>query len=140
MHEVNFILGHPVGQNMVRRRLYPESCVFCFTAHFYIQFEVGIAWNFLFGEHNNILHFEINFNYVLWGRVTECIATLGSILNSELSWESGKSKLARWSHNVALFSKSHPPTHPTHSLRNRPAAHLFSDIYINWEAWILLTT
>ena len=31
------------------------------------------------------------------------IATLGSILNSQLSWESGKFQLARWSHRVALL-------------------------------------
>ena len=33
------------------------------------------------------------------------IATLGSILDSQLSWESGKFQLARWSHEVALLSK-----------------------------------
>ena len=46
-------------------------------------------------------------------------ATFGSILASQLIWESGKVQLARWSHNVALFSWNHPPTHPP------PAAHLF---------------
>ena len=48
------------------------------------------------------------------------IATLGSILDSQLSWESGKSQLARWSHRVVLFSGlDHPPTpHP-------PTAKLF---------------
>ena len=47
-------------------------------------------------------------------------ATLGSILDSQLSWESGKSQLARWSHRVVLFSGlDHPPTpHP-------PTAKLF---------------
>ena len=30
-------------------------------------------------------------------------ATLGSILDSQLSWESSKFHLARWSHEVALF-------------------------------------
>ena len=40
------------------------------------------------------------------------IATLGSILDSQLSWESGKFQLARWSHEVVLFSErtTHPPT------------------------------
>ena len=32
------------------------------------------------------------------------IAILGSILDSQLSWESGKFQLARWSHEVVLFS------------------------------------
>ena len=39
-------------------------------------------------------------------------ATLGSILDSQLSWESGKFQLARWSHNMALLSWNHLPTHP----------------------------
>ena len=39
------------------------------------------------------------------------IATLGSILDSQLSWESGKFQLARWSHEVALFPvRNHPAT------------------------------
>ena len=49
------------------------------------------------------------------------IATLGSILDSQLSWESGKFQLARWSHAVALLSDRiffylllilREPTHP----------------------------
>ena len=42
------------------------------------------------------------------------IATLGSILDSQLSWESGKFQLARWSQEVALFpvNTTHPPTRP----------------------------
>ena len=52
------------------------------------------------------------------------IATLGSILDSQLSWESGKFQLARWSHEVVLFPErttqhkccaTDPPTHsPNH--------------------------
>ena len=39
------------------------------------------------------------------------IATLGSILDSQLSWESGKFQLARWSHEVVIFPAIvHPPT------------------------------
>ena len=38
------------------------------------------------------------------------IATLGSILDSQLSWESGKSQFARWNHNMALLSWNHPRT------------------------------
>ena len=40
------------------------------------------------------------------------IATLGSILDSQLSWESGKFQLARWSHEVVIFPAiiTHPPT------------------------------
>ena len=52
------------------------------------------------------------FKYYLSIRVW-LIATLGSILDSQLIWESGKFQLARWSHNVALFSWDHPPpSHP----------------------------
>ena len=42
----------------------------------------------------------------------------GSILDSQLSWESGKFQLARWSHEVAILCSwdhpppTHPPTHP----------------------------
>ena len=40
------------------------------------------------------------------------IATLGSILDCQLSWESGKFQLARWSQEVVLFPErtTHPPT------------------------------
>ena len=40
------------------------------------------------------------------------IATLGSILDSQPSWESGKFQLARWSHEVVIFPErtNHPPT------------------------------
>ena len=40
------------------------------------------------------------------------IATLGSILDSQLSWESGKFQLARWSHEVVIFPER--TTHPDH--------------------------
>ena len=62
------------------------------------------------------------FEIFRWRKRTRIIATLSSILDSQLSWESGKFKHARWSHNVALFSKNHP----THSLRNRPTQHIDS--------------
>ena len=37
----------------------------------------------------------------------------GSILDSQLSWESGKFQLARWSHEVVIFPEgiTHPPDH-----------------------------
>ena len=49
------------------------------------------------------------------------IATLGSILDSQLSWEYGKFQLARWSHEVVLYSVRTRPTDPTtqSSLRTR---------------------
>ena len=47
------------------------------------------------------------------------IATLGSILNSQLIWEYGKFQLAGWSHNVALFSWNHPPATRSTSFSNR---------------------
>ena len=62
---------------------------------------------------------------------TQTFATLGYILDYQLIWESGKFQLARWSHNVALFStQNHPSTHPP------PAGHLLSDFYITEEAEI----
>ena len=45
--------------------------------------------------------------FSLW--LFQTFATLGSILDSQLSWESGKFQLARWSHRVVLFSSlDHP--------------------------------
>ena len=40
------------------------------------------------------------------------VATLGSILDSQPSWESGKFQLARWSHEVVIFPErtTYPPT------------------------------
>ena len=46
-------------------------------------------------------------------RILFGIATLGSILDSQLSWESGKSQLARWNHEVVLFSARTDSTRPT---------------------------
>ena len=40
-----------------------------------------------------------------WCHILFIIATLGSILDSQLSWESGKFQLARWSHEVVIFSE-----------------------------------
>ena len=78
-------------------------------------------------------HFDINLiarwlgptwimarNNVISGRLVHApeeiviFATLGSILDSQLNWESCKIHLARWSHGVALFLQypGHPPTHP----------------------------
>ena len=57
---------------------------------------------------------------------TSIIATLGSILDSQSTWESGKFQLARWSHEVVLFPErtihpsTHPPTHPTISIVTTP--------------------
>ena len=43
------------------------------------------------------------------------IATLGSILDSQLSCKSGKFQLARWSHEVVLYPDlDHPHTHTPH--------------------------
>ena len=56
--------------------------------------------------------FEMCLSYWVLGVVC-VIATLGSILDSQLSWESGKFQLARWSHEVVLFPErtTHPSTH-----------------------------
>ena len=42
------------------------------------------------------------------------IATLGSILDSQPSLESGKFQLARWSHIVVIFPKGPSSRHPHH--------------------------
>ena len=55
------------------------------------------------------------------------IATLGSILDSQLSWESSKFPLARWSHEVVLYPErtGHPPSHPA---THRPYGFSWTDI------------
>ena len=55
------------------------------------------------------------------------IATLGSILDSQLSWESGKLQLARWSHRVVLFLVRTDPTRPTHP----PDGLVWKVLYLN---------
>ena len=49
-------------------------------------------------------------------QLQRCIffATLGSILDSQLSLESGKFQLARWSPKGHYFLISNPATHPVH--------------------------
>ena len=69
------------------------------------------------------------------------IATLGSILDSQSSWESGKFQLARWSHEVALFPvripPTHPPTHPPPML-GRPES--CGDVpTIDWTSYQILS-
>ena len=54
------------------------------------------------------------------------IATLGSILDSQLSRESCRIQLARWSHNVSLFSWNHPT-----------AAHPFLELLDILGSWYL---
>ena len=56
------------------------------------------------------IRFHVNLSSIfLW----VIIATLGSILDSQLSWKSGKFQLAIWSHEVLLFSVRTNPTWPT---------------------------
>ena len=70
------------------------------------------------------------------------IATLGSILDFQLSWKSGKFQLARWSHEVVIFSArtdrpTDRPTRPTSqssfqtsilpSMSNNPNVHTCLD-------------
>ena len=61
-----------------------------------------------------LLTVKMNKTQLFWGCFL--IATLGSILDSQLSWESGKFQLARWSHEVVIFPErtTHPP--PTHHM------------------------
>ena len=48
------------------------------------------------------------------------IATLGSILDIQLSWKSSKLQLAKWSHRVAgLCGEPHPPTQHIGSATNQ---------------------
>ena len=49
------------------------------------------------------------------------VATLGSILDSQPSWKSGKLQLARWSHELVLFSVETglPSTRPPQFLTRR---------------------
>ena len=52
------------------------------------------------------------------------IAILGSILDSQLSWESGKYQLARWSHGVVIFFERTDLT--------RPTSHFSFILYVVW--------
>ena len=52
------------------------------------------------------------------------VATLGTILDSQLSWESCKFQLARWSHKVVIF-----PERTTHPTATHPPYGFFSWIY-----------
>ena len=56
------------------------------------------------------------------------IATLGSILDSQLSWDSGKFQLARWSHELVWLCRWWPPTQPpTH-----PATPVLAYLSTEW--------
>ena len=56
-------------------------------------------------------------------------ATPGSILDSQLSWKSGKFQLARWNHRVAkLCGEPHPPTRPP----NHPPTALLEFVNKEW--------
>ena len=68
----------------------------------------------LWGREKSINDHSITLLNLVWKRKYSqfvFMATLGSILDSQLSWESGKFQLARWSHEVVLFPErtSHPP-------------------------------
>ena len=52
------------------------------------------------------------FDKFLWCGVGVVVATFGSILDSQLSWESDKFQLAGWSQEVRMFLKREPPSHP----------------------------
>ena len=65
----------------------------------------------------------------------------GSILDSQLSWESGKFQLARWSHEVVWFSTwvppTHPPTHPPTTTRSKFDNKHFIFCHTWAPSWIL---
>ena len=84
------------------------------------------TWSFIHSWIKALLESGYNiwqkkFHMLRIARTASMIATLGSILDSQLSWESGKYQLARWSHKVEIFPErkphcqpsTHPPTHPT---------------------------
>ena len=67
----------------------------CFGPKFFYLF---------FWGSNFMLHFRFSVIFSISNISDLVVATLGSILDSQLSWESGKFQLARWSHEVVLFS------------------------------------
>ena len=61
------------------------------------------------------------------------VATLGFILDSQLSWESGKLQLARWSHRVVIFLVRTDPTQPDPADPTRPPDGLvWKVLYLSW--------
>ena len=98
--------------------------------------EIHKSANAVHGSYKNILTLhpiwpfleELNAEFTSLHIVTfiySDIATLGSILDSQLNWESCKFQLARWSHGVVIFlARTHPPTYP-------PTRR------VSLEAWIL---
>ena len=73
------------------------------------------------------------------------IATLGSILDTQLSWESSKFQLARWSHEVAILSHRTTPPHPDHTsffLSNsvrcpHPSMNIWTQVHVRCPPLIL---
>ena len=79
-------------------------------------FSVMLYWSFwLTGLKHHSIYFRTQCYITIHlpkGPVSrDLIVTLGSILDSQVSWESGKFQLARWSHEVVLKITG-PPTHP----------------------------
>ena len=77
--------------------LYQFSMVMCWSQFIYVS---AARW---FDNHDLFVHAARLFS--------DHIATLGSIFDSQLSWESSKFQLARWSHKEVLFPirTTHPP-------------------------------
>ena len=84
------------GQTYCGPRLYFKKWVHGFPPPLY---QIGLRLR----PNYSISVFKVQFLY---------IATLGSILDSQLSWESSKFQLARWSHGVVIFPIRNPPIHP----------------------------
>ena len=71
---------------------------------FFILFNIILSYFNLFVLFYLIIFYlTLSFNLILFNWIY-FISTLFSILDSQLSWESGKFQLARWSHEVALLS------------------------------------
>ena len=78
----------------------------CIVLELRLGYDNDICINFFFRLDLHIMWLAGYVNYQ-----NAIVATLSSILDSQLSRESGKFQLARWSHYVALISTMKPPTH-----------------------------
>ena len=112
-HHSIFHISYIQTLKLLSELLYKK--IFCtmlsfFTCRTYSKY----LWQHLVKELNLMILLCLKYYHNLYIYHDIVIATLGSILDSQLSWESGKFQLARWSHEVVLFPErtSHPSTQP----------------------------
>ena len=94
-----------ISNTMVLRSLVlppPPLLYTVYTNHYSKRFPFSTNRTNLTGFQNDRYHGITSTRKV--DKTAWYIASLGSILDSQLSWESGKFQLARWSHTVALLS------------------------------------